>query len=78
MQEGLAGWFGYPRILWRALLAVWVPAVGLLASEPAAHAPSGTAGFYVSFSRWRPGWVAVLCLAAVVVPLSDGVSPRWA
>ena len=57
---------------------MWVPAVGLLASEPAAHAPSGTAGFYVSFSRWRPGWVAVLCLAAVVVPLSDGVSPSWA
>ena len=64
MQEGLAGSFGYPRILWPALRAVWVLAVGL-------RRTGGGIGSWESRG-------AVLCLVAGLVPLSGGMSPSWA
>ncbi len=64
MQERLTGSFGYPRILWSALLAVRVLAAGL----------RRTGG---GIGSWE-GWSAVLCLVAVVIPLSGGMSPSWA
>ncbi len=64
MQERLTGSFGYPRILWLALRAVRVLAVGL-------RRTGGGIGSWES-------WVAVLCLVAVLVPLSGGMSPSWA
>ena len=64
MQEGRTGGFGYPRTLWRAVLAVRALAVG----------PRRTGGGI----GWWESWGAVLCLAAVVVSLSGSVSPSWA
>ena len=64
MQEGLAGWCGYPRILWPALRAVWVLAAGR----------RRTGG---GIGSWKSRG-AVLCLVAVLVPLSGGMSPSWA
>lgn len=64
MQEGLTGSFGYLRVLWPALRAVWALGVGR-------RRTGGGIGSWES-------WGAVLCLVAVLVPLSGGMSPSWA
>ena len=37
-----------------------------------------TVGFHAPLFGGRPGWLAVLCLAVLVVLLSGGASPSWA
>ncbi len=64
MQKGRAGWCGCPRILWPALRAVRVLAVGR-------RRTGGGSGSWESR-------IVVLCLVAVLVPLSGGMSPSWA